>query len=598
MSDVEPANPALAVAAARIVSRGLGLWYWRRYLNPHWPMLVVILVLLIVEGTSIGLVSRSIQPLFDEVFAQNVPGALLRVGLTILGLFALRALVSSASTTLSAIVTQKVAAAMQGELLAHVLTLDMRFFQAHPPGALIERIRTDTLTVQSMWSNLMMGLGRDGLSLLVLLVVAFMVDPTWLAITFVGVPLLLVPTLLVQRQIAKRARALRKASAQRTIRLDEIFHGIQAIKLNQMEAYQEGRYGALLRAIFRGEVTLAFGKSLGPSMVDIVFGIGFFAVLMVAGPDVASGARTTGEFMSFLTSLMMVFPPLRRLGALSGTLMMASISLERVHNLLQTRPDKPRTAPDPAARAPSPGGDIRFEDVIFAHGDHPVLRGLSFTAQGGKTTALVGASGAGKSTVFHLLTGLFDPDRGIVSLDGVDLTALRLPDQRGLFACVTQDATLFDESLRENILPGGAGADEAALARALHLAHVAEFLPRLPEGVDTRVGPRGSALSGGQRQRVAIARALIKSAPILLFDEATSALDAQSEAAVTDALREASAERTTLVIAHRLSTVRSADKIVVLDHGRVAEEGTHEALLAKGGLYADLYAMQFKDRPR
>lgn len=597
MKDTDPASPPLSVAAAKIVRKGLGLWYWRCYLNPHWPMLGAILALLIVEGTSIGLVSKAIQPLFDEVFAQNIPGALLRVGLTILGLFWLRALVSSASSTLSAIVTQKVAATMQAELLAHVLTLDMRFFQAHPPGALIERIRTDTLTVQSMWSNLMMGLGRDGLSLLVLLAVAFMVDPYWLAITFVGVPLLLVPTLLVQRQIAKRARALRKAAAQRTTRLDEIFHGIQAIKLNQLETYQQGRYGALLRAIFRGEVTLAFGKSLGPSMVDIVFGIGFFAVLMVAGPDVASGARTTGEFMSFLTSLMMVFPPLRRLGALSGNLMMASISLERVHNLLQTRPDKPRPAPDPAAPVPAPGGDIRFEAVHFAHGGHPVLRGLSFTALGGKTTALVGASGAGKSTIFHLLTGLFDPDQGRVSLDGVDLTALRLSDQRSLFACVTQDATLFDESLRENVLPGG-GADDAALERALHLAHVAEFLPRLPDGVDTRVGPRGSALSGGQRQRVAIARALIKTAPILLFDEATSALDAQSEAVVTDALREASAQRTTLVIAHRLSTVRRADKIVVLDHGAVAEEGTHEALLAKGGLYADLYAMQFKDAPR
>ncbi len=597
MSDTDQAPPPLSAAATRIVSKGLGLWYWRRYLNPHWPMLLVILVLLIIEGTSIGLVSKAIQPLFDEVFAQNLSGALLRVGLTILGLFGLRAVVSSASSTLSAIVTQKVAARMQAELLHHVLTLDMRFFQAHPPGALIERIRTDTLTVQSIWSTLMMGLGRDGLSLVVLMGVAFMVDPYWLAITLVGVPLLLVPTMVVQRQIAKRARALRKASAQRTTRLDEIFHGIQAVKLNQLEAYQEGRYGALLRAIFRGEVTLAFGKSLGPSMVDIVFGIGFFAVLMVAGPAVASGARTTGEFMSFLTSIMMVFPPLRRLGTLSGSLLMASISLERVKALLETQPDKPRALPDPATPVPDPKGDLRFDAVHFAHGDHSVLRGLSFTAQGGKTTALVGASGAGKSTLFHLLTGLFDPDQGRISLDGVDLTALSLPDQRSLFACVTQDATLFDESLRENILPGG-GADEAALQRALQLAQVAEFLPRLPDGVDTRVGPRGSALSGGQRQRVAIARALIKTAPILLFDEATSALDAQSEAAVTDALREASAERTTLVIAHRLSTVRNADKIVVLDHGVVAEEGSHEALLAKGGLYADLYAMQFKDKPR
>lgn len=595
MSEPAPVNPPLTAAASRIITRGLGLWYWHRYLRQHWPTLVLILGLLVVEGASIGLVSKAIQPLFDEVFTQRRPGALLSVGLTIMGLFALRAVVSSGSTTLSAIVTQKVAAAMQSELLHHVLTLDMRFFQLHPPGALIERIRTDTLTVQSMWSTLMMGLGRDGLSLLVLLAVAFMVDPYWLAITFIGVPLLLLPTLVIQRQIAKRARALRKASALRTTRLDEIFHGIQTVKLNQLEAYQESRYGALLRAIFRGEVKLAFGKSLGPSMVDIVFGVGFFAVLMLAGPDVASGQRTTGEFMSFLTSIMMVFPPLRRLGGLSGSLLVASISLERVHALLETKPENPRPVSDPAMVRPSPNGDIRFDNVSFSHGAHTILRGVSFTADGGKTTALVGASGAGKSTLFHLLTGLFDPSSGRIALDGVDLTTLSLTEQRALFATVTQDATLFDESLRENILPGVQIADSVVLDRALQLAHVHEFLPRLPEGVDTRVGPRGSALSGGQRQRVAIARALVKAAPILLFDEATSALDAQTEAAVTDALREAAFDRTTLVIAHRLSTVRNADKIVVLDQGVVVEEGTHDALLAKGGHYADLYAMQFKD---
>jgi subfamily B ATP-binding cassette protein MsbA len=234
--------------------------------------------------------------------------------------------------------------------------------------------------------------------------------------------------------------------------------------------------------------------------------------------------------------------------------------------------------------------------VSLNYGDLPILRGASFTAAAGRTTALVGASGAGKSTIFNALTRLVDTAGGRVMIDDVPVDQMDLAALRGLFSVVTQDAALFDETLRDNILLGQTDIPDDRLTAVLDAAHVTDFLPQLPQGLDSSAGPRGSNLSGGQRQRVAIARALLRDTPILLLDEATSALDTKSESLVQGALEKLSVGRTTLVIAHRLSTVRNADSIVVMDHGRVVDQGTHEALLERGGIYADLYAMQFKSK--
>ncbi len=239
--------------------------------------------------------------------------------------------------------------------------------------------------------------------------------------------------------------------------------------------------------------------------------------------------------------------------------------------------------------------DVVFDNVVLNYGDEPALNGASFVAKAGETTALVGASGAGKSTTFNVLTRLADTTSGRVTVGGVETTALGLADLRALFSVVTQDAPMFDESLRDNVVLATGGVDDARLAAALDAAHLTDFVADQPTGLETPAGPRGSQLSGGQRQRVAIARALLRDAPILLLDEATSALDAESEVRVQEALDRLSSNRTTLVIAHRLSTIRQADKIVVMDKGQVVDEGTHNELLARGGHYARLYEMQFRE---
>ena len=562
---------------------------WRDYLRPHWPWMAGAMVMMVIEGSTLGVLSWMLEPLFDRAFVAGEPGMIWWVGGAIFALFVIRAITSVTSRTLLANVALKTSSAMQVDLVRHLLRLDQSFFQNNPPGALIERVQGDTAAVQNVGSIFITGAGRDAIALISLFGVAIATDPMWTLAAVIGAPLLLLPTSMAQRYIRRKSRQMREQSGARATRLDEVFHGITAVKLNRMEDYQIGRFAKLVDRIRRAQVKMAASQSMIPALVDIVTGFGFFGVLLLGGREIIAGERTVGEFMSFFTAMALAFQPLRRLAGLSGTWQTAATSLERLYRLFDTQ----STITTPSRPAPRPAStDIALEDVWLSYGGTPVLRGLSFTAEAGRTTALVGPSGAGKSTVFNLLTRMVDPDSGAVRIGGADVRTLDRATLRGMFSSVSQEATLFDETLRENILLGRQDVPATALEQALRAAHVNEFVTPLPAGLDTPAGPRGSALSGGQRQRVAIARAVLRDAPILLLDEATSALDTQSEAKVSQALDELSQGRTTLVIAHRLSTVRNADKIVVIVEGQVAEQGTHDELLAKGGAYAALCRMQ------
>lgn len=588
-----PIGRTLARPDPRYSSGKLFARLWRDYLRRHWPLMTLALLVMVIEGSTLGALSWMLEPLFDRVFLGGEAGLIWWVGLAILGLFVIRAVTLVVSRTLLTRISLASSSAMQVDLTRHILGLDQAFFQHNPPGALIERVQGDTIAVQGVWSTFITGAGRDAVSLIALFAVAISIDPIWTATTLIGAPLLILPTAVAQRYIRKKTAQMRSQSGQRATRLDEVFHGIAAVKLNRMEDYQMRRFATIIDAIRRAQIKMTMSQTMIPAMIDVVTGLGFFGVLLLAGGEIAAGQRTVGEFMSFFTAIALAFQPLRRLGGLAGTWQTAAASLERLYRLFDTPPaiTSPTTGlrPDPAQTT------IRLEDVRLSYGKTPVLRGLSFTAEAGQTTALVGPSGAGKSTVFALLTRMIDPDSGRITIGGQDIRALDLPALRDLFSTVAQEAALFDETIRENVLLGRNDVPGPALARALQAAHVTDFTDSLPQGIDTPAGPRGSSLSGGQRQRVAIARAILRDAPILLLDEATSALDTASEARVAEALAELSQGRTTLVIAHRLSTVRNADKIVVIVDGQVVEEGTHETLLVQGGTYASLCRMQLTD---
>ena len=566
--------------------------FWRDYLRRHTGWIAVAFGLMTIEGGSLGVLSYTLKPMFDRVFVGGDVDAMWWVGSVILGLFLMRATTGIASSMITARISQRTSTRMQVDLLRHMMTLDSQFYHANAPGALMDRVVGDTSAVQGVWRTVVGGIGRDVVSLVSLFAVAVAIDPWWTLLAMVGAPMLVIPMITLQRYIRRKSRQLREKSGDRSTRLSEVFHGINPVKLNLLEAYQLSRFDRIVRDLVRGQIKMAGSRALMPGLIDLVTGIGFFLVLVIGGRDIITGEKTVGDFMSFFTAMALAFQPLRRLGGVVGTFQTAAASLERVYRVFDTLPSI--TSPARPKR-PVDDTEIRLDNVRFAYADLPVLRGATFTARAGETTALVGASGAGKSTVFNVLTRLADPQEGHVTIGGVEIRDMALEDLRGMISVVTQDALLFDETVRENVLLGRRDVGEARLAEILEAAHVADFLPNLPQGLDTRVGPRGSSLSGGQRQRVAIARALLRDTPILFLDEATSALDAASEAVVQAALERLSEGRTTLVIAHRLATVRDADKIVVLAAGRVVEEGRHEELVARGGVYADLYSLQFAD---
>ncbi len=566
-------------------------WLWRNYVYKFKWLLGFAIFLMMIEGSMLALISRLVQPMFDDVFGEGDRDALYLVGFVVMGIFFLRAVTSSTQRILMAWITQQTGADMRKHLLRHLMTLDSGFYQVNPPGQLIERVQGDVGAVNSVWKSILVAVARDVVSLIGLLAVALWIDWQWTLIAIVGIPLLVAPSLMVQAFIRRRSRAAREIAGRVSTRLDEVFHGINPIKLNALETYQANRYDGLIRDGVDASMRLSVGQATVPALIDIMTGIGFLGVMIYGGSEIIAGEKTNGEFMAFFTAMSLAFDPLRRLGLLSGQWQMAAASVERLQYVLNIQ--STILSPAKGTVPPTSSPTIALHNVNLQYGDLPVLRGASFTAEAGKTTALVGASGAGKSTVFNVLTRLVEPQDGVVAIDDVSIDNYALSDLRGLFSVVTQDAALFDETLRDNILLGREDVDEAHLKTVLDAAHVSDFLPVLVNGLDSPAGPRGSNLSGGQRQRVAIARALLRDTPILLLDEATSALDTKSEAIVQAALEKLSTGRTTIVIAHRLSTIRNADKIVIMDHGRVVDQGDHDTLIAKGGIYADLHSLQF-----
>ena len=491
---------------------------------------------------------------------------------------------------------ERVVADLRKGLFGRILTLDPSFYASMRTGEVLSRLTTDIALVETLLTTSVSFALRNFLTLIGGTALLFVVSPKLTGLVLLVVPVLLGPIFLFGRTVRKLTVASQDRFANAVGFAGESVDAIETVQAFGREASAIARFGAAVEAAFGVSLVRMKARALMTAMVIVVMFGGVTLVLWLGAQDVIAGRMTPGALLQFVLLAVFVAGAVGALGESWGDVQKAAGAMERIDELMRSEaairpPETPVVLPEP------PTGEVSMSAVQFSYPgrpDLPALKGFSLTVRPGETVALVGPSGAGKSTVFRLLLRFYDPQSGIVSVDGVDVRAADPVAVRGRFAWVSQEAPLFSGSASENIRFGRDAASDEAVREAAEEAQALGFVEALPQGFDTPLGERGKSLSGGQRQRMAIARALVRDAPILLLDEATSALDAENERLVQTALDLAMQDRTTIVIAHRLATVLRADRIVVMEDGKVVQEGTHQSLMAQGGLYARLAELQFR----
>jgi len=482
---------------------------------------------------------------------------------------------------------------IRNDLYRHIIEQSSRFHAEHTSGELVSRVVSDVALMQSAVSNRLLDLFQQSVTLLVLLVLLLSSHFQLALVSLVAAPLLLYPIVRFGKGMRRTSHRSQERMADLTSLMAEGIRGHRVVKAFGMEPFEQQRFREATRRHLKVNLRAQMLAQSSSPVVESLGVLGAAALLIYSGQAIRAGRLSAPELVQFLTTLFMLYDPIRRLNKVNLVLQEALAAAQRVSRLLALPNDI--TDRPGARRAETVTQGIRYEGVSFSYdGRRMVLRELDLAIRAGEIVALVGSSGAGKSTLVNLLPRFFDPDGGRVAIDGVDVRDLRLGSLRSLIGVVTQETVLFNDSVRHNIAYGRTDLPLERVREAAAAAYADEFIMQLPHGYDTVIGESGLRLSGGQRQRLAIARALLKNAPILILDEATSQLDSQSEALVQKALYNLMQGRTTLVIAHRLSTVMKADRIVVMEAGRLVEEGSHDQLLALGGTYKRLYDLQFR----
>jgi ATP-binding cassette subfamily B protein len=577
---------------ARRIGTLMQLW---PFVRPHRALAGGWLVFLAISSSATLVLPMAVRHMIDQGFGHS---SLATINATFLGLFGVALVLAFATAAryyCIALLGERSLASLRSQLYAHVIRLDVGFFERSRVGELISRLGTDTEVIQALIGSGISVALRSAVMLLGATAMMVWTSPRLAGLTALVIPAVMLPILVFGRRVQRLSRASQDRLADAAAVANETLNAAPAVKAYAREDIESARYGgAIARALATARQRIGMRSILTATVIVLFFGA-IALVLWAGARDVLAGTLDVGVLAQFVIYAFLAAGSLAGLSEVWGDVLRAAGAMERIGELFEERAEI--TSPAQPTLLPRPmEGALRFEHIQFhypSRPDAPALHDFDLSIRPGETVALVGPSGAGKSTVFALLLRFYDPQSGRITLDGIDLRALALPELRGAIALVPQETVIFGGSAAENIRFGRQDADDEEVRDAARAAEAHDFIMAMGKGYGEELGERGVRLSGGQRQRIAIARAILRDAPLLLLDEATSALDAQSEAAIQQALERLEKGRTTLVIAHRLATVQRADRIVVMDGGRIVAQGTHQSLLAEGGLYAELARLQF-----
>jgi subfamily B ATP-binding cassette protein MsbA len=551
---------------------------------------------MVLYGAASTGLTALIQPIYDDVLAAHSKLASVIAG--ILVLYLVKGIGAYLSAYLMADVGQRVVRDLRNTLFRHMLDQSAAFFATRTTGKLLSRIVNDVGQVQQAVSETLGDLARESVTLLGCVALLFYYDPRLALVCLTGAPLVVYPLVRLGRRVRRTTRRSQEALEQITHVGTEAFSGHRIVKAFGAEEREAVKFERASHNLYRTNMKVTSVLSSLPPLMELIGGVAFAGALWYGSEEIVAGRLTTGGFTAFIAALFLMYGPAKKLSRVNANLQQAVAASERIFEMLDTHSEvQEKLGAMPLAPL---SRSIEFRDVQFSYADtngDSTLHGVSFSVRAGQTLAVVGRSGAGKTTLVNLLPRFYDVTDGEIVIDGCNIRDVSLTSLRAQIGIVTQETVLFDDTVATNIAYGRPTATAAEIEAAARAAHAHEFIINLPDGYKTLIGERGQRLSGGQRQRLAIARALLRDSPILILDEATSSLDAESEMLVQDALSNLMLNRTSFVIAHRLSTVRRADAIVVLERGSIVEMGRHESLLARGGAYAKLYELQLQEEP-